>query len=114
MSIPPPTYRVVLRGIMWTLLGALIAAALGLLAFIPGELMMTAGSAEGSHVDWTLAAGVAVVCARAGAVAGLIAFFLKRSLTGETADPMERASRPGDAPRPPRDPGLPTPDGHRP
>jgi hypothetical protein len=105
MPTPTPIHRVVLRGITWTVLGAVIAAALGLLAFIPGELMMTADSADGSHVDWTLAIGVALVCARAGAVAGLIAFFLKRSLTGETADPMERATRPGES-------GLPSTD-HR-
>jgi hypothetical protein len=100
-------YRVVLRGIKWTVLGALIAAALGLLAFIPGELMMTADSSTGAHVDWALAIGVGAVCARAGAVAGLIAFFLKRSLTGETADPMERATRPGQGARAASDPPAP-------
>jgi hypothetical protein len=31
------------------------------------------------------------VCGRAGAVAGLIAYFLKRSLLGETVDPREAA-----------------------
>jgi hypothetical protein len=96
----PSSSRVVLRGTVWTLAGALIGAAIGLLAFVPGELLATAGSSEGAHVAWPLALGVGAVCARAGAVAGLIAFFLKRSLLGETADPMAQATRPGEARRP--------------
>lgn len=97
MSAQPPLSRLILRGLKWTVLGALIAAGIGLLAFVPGELMATASSPQGSHVAWPLALGVCAVCARAGAVAGLIAFFLKRSLMGETADPMLQATRPGEA-----------------
>ena len=97
MSSFASSCRVALCGVKWTCLGAIIAAALGLLAFVPGELMATAGTPAGAHVAWPLAAGVGVVCGRAGAVAGLIAYFLKRSLLGETADPMARATRPGQA-----------------
>ena len=97
MSAQPSLPRLILRGLKWTLLGALIAAAIGMLAFLPGELLATADSPQGSHVAWPLALGVCAVCARAGAVAGLIAFFLKRSLMGETADPMLKATRPGEA-----------------
>ncbi len=90
--------RVILGGVKWTLVGAGLAAFMGLLAFVPGELMMTADGPQGAHVAWPLAMGVAAVCARAGAVAGLIAYFLKRSLLGETVDPLTRATRPGGAP----------------
>jgi hypothetical protein len=92
MSTPLPSRtRLVLTGLTWAVVGALVAASLGLLAFVPGELMMTADSAAGAHVAWPLALGVAAVCGRAGAVAGLIAYFLKRSLLGETVDPREAA-----------------------
>jgi hypothetical protein len=94
MSTPPPSSaRLILTGAKWTVLGALAAALLGLLAFVPGELVMTADSADGAHVAWPLAWGVAAVCGRAGAVAGLIAYFLKRSLLGETTDPREAAAK---------------------
>jgi len=103
MSTPPPSRtRLILTGAKWGVVGALAAAFMGLLAFVPGELVMTAGSADGAHVAWPLAFGVAAVCGRAGAVAGLIAYFLKRSLMGETADPLEaaRISAAKSAPRP--------------
>ena len=90
MCTLPPSARVALGGLKWTLLGALIAAGMGLLAFVPGELVATSGSPEGAHVAWSLALGVCAVCGRAGAVAGLIAYFLKRSLLGETVDPLTR------------------------
>lgn len=92
-----PSSRVILCGVKWTLVGALLAAFMGLLAFVPGELMMTADGPQGAHVAWPLALGVCAVCGRAGAVAGLIAFFLKRSLLGETVDPLTRATLPGAA-----------------
>lgn len=103
MSTPPPSRtRLIVTGAKWTIVGALVAAGMGLLAFVPGELMMTADSAEGAHVAWPLAMGVAAVCGRAGAVAGLIAYFLKRSLLGETVDPREtaRVTAAKSAPRP--------------
>ncbi|MBK6488736.1 MAG: hypothetical protein IPF98_18235 [Gemmatimonadetes bacterium] len=82
-----PTIRLLLRGTKFLVLGALTGALLGLVTFLPGELVATADLPSGSTVAWPLAFGVAWVSARVGAVVGVIFFLIRRTLMGEVADP---------------------------
>lgn len=67
--------------------GALIGATLGLVTFLPGELVATADAPGGATMSWPLAFGVAWACGRVGAVVGVIFYIIRRTLVGEVADP---------------------------
>jgi hypothetical protein len=82
-----PSSRLVLRGLKFVLLGALIGATLGLITFLPGELVATADQPGGSTFSLPLAFGVSWACGRVGGVVGLIFFLIRRTLMGEVADP---------------------------
>lgn len=79
--------RLVLRGARFALIGAVSGAALGLVTFLPGELVATADQPGGATFSWPLAWGVAWACGRVGAVVGVIFFLIRRTLMGEVADP---------------------------
>ncbi len=82
-----PTARLVLRGSRFVVLGALTGAILGLVTFLPGELVATADQPGGSTFSLPLAWGVSWACGRVGGVVGLIFFLIRRTLMGEVADP---------------------------
>lgn len=82
-----PTARLVLRGSRFVVLGALTGAFLGLVTFLPGELVATADQPGGSTFSLPLAWGVCWACGRVGGVVGLIFFLIRRTLMGEVADP---------------------------
>lgn len=82
-----PTARLVLRGSRFVILGALTGAFLGLVTFLPGELVATADQPGGSTFSLPLAWGVCWACGRVGGVVGLIFFLIRRTLMGEVADP---------------------------
>jgi len=75
-----PSLRLLLRGARFMAVGALTGAVLGLVTFLPGELVVTADSPSGSTVSWSLAFGVAWASARVGAVVGVIFFLIRRTL----------------------------------
>jgi hypothetical protein len=79
--------RLVLRGVKFAFVGAVSGAALGLVTFLPGELVATANHPGGATFSWPLAWGVAWACGRVGAVIGVIFFIIRRTLMGEVADP---------------------------
>lgn len=79
--------RLLLRGGKFALIGAFSGAALGLVTFLPGELVATADQPGGATFSWPLALGVAWACGRVGAVVGVIFFLIRRTLMGEVADP---------------------------
>jgi hypothetical protein len=79
--------RLVLRGARFALTGAIGGAVLGLVTFLPGELVATADLPGGATFSWPLAWGVAWACGRVGAVVGVIFFLIRRTLMGEVADP---------------------------
>jgi hypothetical protein len=81
-----PVWRVVLRGGAFVLVGALLGALIGFLAFLPGSIPTTEVG-HPTRMPWGLAMGVAFWCARMGGLVGLLAFFLYRTLTGQVADP---------------------------
>lgn len=83
----PSTTRLVLRGAKFMACGALIGATLGLVTFLPGELVATSDAPGGATFSWALAFGVAWACGRVGAVVGVIFFIIRRTLVGEVADP---------------------------
>lgn len=82
-----PTARLVLRGSRFVVLGALTGAVLGLVTFLPGELVATADQPGGATFSLPLAWGVCWACGRVGGVVGLIFFLIRRTLMGEVADP---------------------------
>lgn len=82
--------RLILRGLRSTVVGAVIGAALCALGYLPAVFVEVSGSTPDD--TRTILVGVALIGARAGAVAGLIFFLVKRSLTGEVADPRESSS----------------------
>lgn len=82
-----PTARLVLRGSRFVVLGALTGAFLGLVTFLPGELVATADQPGGATFSLPLAWGVCWACGRVGGVVGLIFFLIRRTLMGEVADP---------------------------
>jgi hypothetical protein len=82
-----PWPKLILRGARFSALGALTGAVLGLVTFLPGELVATADSPTGATVAWSLALGVCWACGRVGAVVGVIFFIIRRTLMGEVADP---------------------------
>lgn len=81
--------RLVLRGAKFALLGAMSGATLGLVTFLPGELVATADQPGGATFSWALAWGVAWACGRVGGVVGVIFFLIRRTLMGEVADPRQ-------------------------
>lgn len=81
-----PPWRVVLSGCLFVLAGALIGAAIGFLAFLPGSIPTTEAG-HPTRMPWSIAMGVALWFARVGGLVGLIVFFLYRTLTGKVADP---------------------------
>lgn len=81
------TMRLIMHGTKFMAIGACIGAALGLVAFLPGELVATADLPGGATIAWPLAFGVAWVCGRVGAVVGLIFLIIRRTLVGEVRDP---------------------------
>lgn len=83
------TSRLVLRGAKFMACGALIGATLGLVTFLPGELVAASDVPGGATLSWPLAFGVAWACGRVGAVVGVIFFIIRRTLMGEVADPCE-------------------------
>lgn len=82
-----PSTRLVLRGSKFVALGALTGAFLGLITFLPGELVATADQPGGATFSLPLAWGVSWACGRVGGVVGLIFFLIRRTLMGEVADP---------------------------
>jgi hypothetical protein len=85
----------------FVLLGALIGATLGLITFLPGELVATADQPGGSTFSLPLAFGVSWACGRVGSVVGLIFFLIRRTLMGEVADPRGIADSTSEAGAPP-------------
>ncbi len=81
-----PSWRVVLRGLRFVLVGALVGAVIGFLAFLPGSIP-TVESGHPTRMAWSLAMNVAFWCARMGGLVGLLVFFLYRTLTSTVADP---------------------------
>ncbi len=79
------TTRLVLRGARSALVGAFLGAVLCVLAYLPA--LFVDGPADTSAGATRLMIGVVLVGARMGAVGGIIFFLVKRSLTGEVADP---------------------------
>lgn len=69
--------------------GTLIGATLGVVTFLPGELVATSGGPDGASPSWPLTFGVAWVCGRVGAVVGVIFYIIRRTLVGEVADPCD-------------------------
>lgn len=92
-----PNARIVLRGAKFMACGTLIGATLGVVTFLPGELVATSGSPGGAAPSWPLAFGVAWVCGRVGAVVGVIFYIIRRTLVGEVADPCESMREIADA-----------------
>lgn len=88
----PPIVRLTLRGLKYVVIGAVTGAALGVLMLVPGEMMADPPSDAHAPSPVSLAIGVALVTARAGAVVGLIFFLIRRSLMGEVADPRQPSS----------------------
>ncbi|HMN07304.1 MAG TPA: hypothetical protein PKC83_00850 [Gemmatimonadaceae bacterium] len=84
-----PNTRIVLRGAKFMACGTLIGATLGVVTFLPGELVATSGSPGGAGPSWPLAFGVAWACGRVGAVVGVIFYIIRRTLVGEVPDPCE-------------------------
>ena len=82
-----PTIRLVLRGAKFMVIGALTASFLGVITFLPGELVATADQPGGSQVSLPLVWGVCWACGRVGSVVGLIFYIIRRTLMGEVADP---------------------------
>jgi hypothetical protein len=80
------SWRVVLKGVQFVLVGALIGAAVGFLAFLPGSIPTTEAG-HPTRMPWSIAMGVAFWCARMGGLLGLLVYFLYRTLTGQTPDP---------------------------
>jgi hypothetical protein len=83
-----PSWRLVLRALKFVLVGALIGAVVGFIAFLPGSIP-TVESGHPTRMPWDIAMGVAFWCARMGGLIGLLSFFLYRTLTGEVADPRQ-------------------------
>ena len=84
-----PTIRLLLRGAKFMAIGALTASFLGVITFLPGELVATADQPGGARVSLPLVWGVCWACGRVGSVVGLIFFIIRRTLMGEVADPRE-------------------------
>jgi hypothetical protein len=77
--------RLVLRALRFMLVGGVVGSVLGLLMTLPAEW---AGTTTGANrAWWPIVWTVCAACGRLGALVGLIAFFVKRALTGEVADP---------------------------
>ncbi|MCC6927527.1 MAG: hypothetical protein IT359_00940 [Gemmatimonadaceae bacterium] len=87
-----PTIRLALRGAKFMLVGALTASFLGVITFLPGELVATADLPGGSRISLPLVWGVCWACGRVGGVVGLIFFIIRRTLMGEVADPRQASA----------------------
>ncbi|HEX4935307.1 MAG TPA: hypothetical protein VFV33_19135 [Gemmatimonadaceae bacterium] len=87
-----PTLGLVLRGTKFMAIGALTAAFLGVITFLPGELVATADQPGGATVSLPLVWGVCWACGRVGGIVGLIFFLIRRTLMGEVADPRLEAA----------------------
>jgi hypothetical protein len=81
----PARARLVLRALRFMLVGGVLGSVLGLLMTLPAEWAGT--TAGGNRAWWPIVWTVCAACGRLGALVGLIAFFVKRALTGEVADP---------------------------
>lgn len=92
-----PTAWLVLRGTKFVVLGAMTGALLGLVTFLPGELVATADQPGGATFSLPLAWGVCWACGRVGGVVGLIFFLIRRALMGEVADPRVATASGGEA-----------------
>jgi hypothetical protein len=84
--MPSPAHtRLLLRALRFVLVGGVLGSVLGLLMTLPAEW---AGTTDGGNrAWWPIVWTVCAACGRLGALVGLIAFFVKRALTGEVADP---------------------------
>ena len=89
-----PVARLALRCAKYVVLGAVLGATLGVLTFLPGEMLADPPTDAHAPSPVYLAIGVALVMARVGAVVGLIFFLIRRSLMGEVADPRLRPPSP--------------------
>lgn len=75
-----------LRALRFMLVGGVLGSVLGLLMTLPAEWAEPSRSGAGG-AWWPIVWTVGAACGRLGALVGLIAFFVKRALTGEVADP---------------------------
>lgn len=80
-----PSWRVILKGLQFVLVGALLGAFIGFLAFLPGSIPTTEAG-HPTRMPWALAMNVAFWCARMGGLIGLLSFFLYRTLTAEVVE----------------------------
>lgn len=87
---PSPRARLVWRALKYTVIGGLSGATVGLLTYLPQELMAQemGYAASASQTAWQIGLGVCSACGRLGAVVGFIAFLLRRAVSGEMADPL--------------------------
>jgi len=83
---PPALLPLLLRALRYMLAGTALGAGLGLLMTLPAEWAEPT-RAGGAGAWWPIVWTVCAACGRLGALVGLIAFFVKRALTGEVADP---------------------------
>lgn len=79
------TAGLILRCVRNIIGGALVGGVLGYLSFLP-SLLVEGSDAYATSGD-SIALGVTLVCARAGAVIGLIYFLIRRSLTQPALPP---------------------------
>jgi hypothetical protein len=92
----PPFLRLVLRAVLYMVVGGVLLGTLGLAMYLPSMLDASTTDAPvraTSALDSRIGLGVALACARLGAVVGFITFLLRRSLSGEIADPRAVATR---------------------
>lgn len=79
------TWGEILRCVRNVIGGAAIGGGLGYLSYLPS--LFVEGSDAYATSGQSIALGVTLVCARAGAVVGLIYFLIKRQLTHPTPPP---------------------------
>lgn len=82
----PPALVTLLRALKHIVAGAIIGGALGYLSYLPALFM--AQDDKYAAAGGTIALGVTLVCARAGAVVGLIFFLIRRQLTAHDPVPL--------------------------
>ena len=75
----------VLRCLRNVIGGAVLGGGLGYLSYLPS--LLVEGSAAYASSGRSIAIGVTLVCARAGAVVGLIYFLIRRQLMEPTSSP---------------------------